>query len=510
MPTIKLPASPFADRTFDLIMADMLAQLPATGPTGKPLDIRMGSLIWDSLAPTAQALVEAFIQADLLLQYSFIDTSYGAYLDLRAAEHGVTRLAAVQALATLTVTGVAGTAIPTNSQFSTVVNPNVPGVVQAFQTISPYQIQPRVGNGTYQELDTSIVYTGIWTADASSKFSATTGDTADIYFTGTQIVITFDTGPAKGIAQLLVDGVVDTTVDTYTVGASTVTYTKAALTAGNHKVTVRVNGTRNGGSTGFTINLDQFVITGQPAGAIIDTVQVPVTAVTGGVAGNVGAGSITRLASNLTGLTGVSNTLAAVGGVNAESDAVFKARFKVYVASPPASANAAQYIVWAKAASPLVGNANVQPLWNGAGTVKVFLVDTTNAPASGAIITAVQTYIDPAPAGTGAGVAPIGATVTVVAPTSVPIDINVTITYAVGYDPASVRTAISAAFTLYLNALAIADTVRFSGLADAIHDVPGVTDYSVLQFRRGVAAFAATNIVLATGEKATLGVVVYS
>jgi uncharacterized phage protein gp47/JayE len=86
----------------------------------------------------------------------------------------------------------------------------------------------------------------------------------------------------------------------------------------------------------------------------------------------------------------------------------------------------------------------------------------------------------------------------------VPIDVNVTLTYVVGYDQPSVRAAVLASIRAYLNSLTIADTVRYTGLANAIHDTAGVADHSALQFRRDVVAFAATNIVLAAGEKAVM------
>lgn len=67
--------------------------------------------------------------------------------------------------------------------------------------------------------------------------------------------------------------------------------------------------------------------TGQDSGA------VPVVAVTAGVSGNVAAGAIDNLATRPTGVDGVSNVAATVGGQDQESDDAFRARILSYVAS---------------------------------------------------------------------------------------------------------------------------------------------------------------------------------
>lgn len=498
-----LPASPFLDRTFDNIMAEMLAELPVT------LDKREGSYIWDALAPAAALLTEAYITGSLLLEYAFLDTSIGGFLDAIVIEHGLARNNPTKAIVDLLVTGLQGTFIPSGTQFGTSVNPNAATSAQTYVSTQNKTIQPRAGNGTFQESYPSITYTGTWSSDASTKFSSVTNDKSDIYFNGTQIVIRFVTGPDKGIVAISIDGGAETTHDTYAAAPGTLDVTKGSLSIGNHKATARVNGTKNGSSTGFTINLDQFVVTGAEA-QIIDSVTVPVEALVAGAAGNAGAGTIVRLASGLNGITAVTNTLAATGGRDIESDVDLKTRFKSYVAEPPGSGNRADYKKWAKEASVVVGDVDVQPLWAGNGTVKVFFLKTDGTVPDAGIIATVQAYIDPAPTGTGAGKAPIGATVTVQAPVAVPIDVNVTITYVGGYDQQTVKDAITASLRAYLSSVPIAGTIRLNDVGNAIHDTPGVLDYSGLQIRRDVVAFGTANIVLAAGEKGVIDVVTYA
>jgi uncharacterized phage protein gp47/JayE len=617
-----LTTSPFADRTPDNILAEMMAQLPPTGPGGQPLDITPGSFIYDSVSAVAVALAEMYIRMRLLLDYSFVDSSYGPYLDARVAEHGLTRLLALPAAGSITVTGVQGTTIPAGTQFSNVAD--TLGNVQTYSANLTKQIQPRVGNGTFQETDASIVYTGTWNVTGSTKFSSVTNDQADIYFNGTSITITFTTDTNRGISTVLIDDAGPTDTDTYAAAPGSITQVRSGLSNANHKATVKVKGTKNGASSGFRVDIDNFIISGSTATQIIDTVAVPVQAIIGGAQGNIGSGTVTRLVSSLTGVTLVNNSAAMAGGSDLESDADLKIRFAAFVANPPSSGNIADYKRWAKESTTLVGTADVQPLWNGAGTVKVYIVDTNNNPAAQPILDVVQAYIDPltgaltlpgaptvvagaagtpngvykcqvtflntmgetsggteatvtvasqqiawsaiplGPTGTtarrlyrtaaggatgseklvttlndnttlvftdnvadsalgnaiptanttaqslGTGKAPIGATVTVVAPTAVTIDIQATLTISTSFDATSVKNAISAAVSTYIKSLPIAGTVRYQDIANAIHDTGGVTDFSALQIRRGAVAFGTANIVLTSGEKGVFNNATYS
>lgn len=74
-----------------------------------------------------------------------------------------------------------------------------------------------------------------------------------------------------------------------------------------------------------------------------------------------------------------------------------------------------------------VGAGQVYPVWNGAGTVKLVIVDNNLMPASDSLVKKVKDIIDPVDGeGEGYGLAPIDHQVTVVAPT--PLTVNVTAT----------------------------------------------------------------------------------
>lgn len=90
-----------------------------------------------------------------------------------------------------------------------------------------------------------------------------------------------------------------------------------------------------------------------------------------------------------------------------------------------------------------VGAVQVEPVWNGPGTVKLrFLNGQMGVPAD-AEVTAVQTAFDPAPQASGLGLAPIGHTVTVVKATKVDMAVEATVTFEIGYDWASLVDAIT-------------------------------------------------------------------
>lgn len=103
----------FDNQTYEAIMARLLAAVP------DDLDKREGSFIWDSLSPAALELAQAYIELDNVLQLGFAQTTYGQYLDYRAAEHGLTRKAATKATGQVTITGSPGAVVPAGSLFAT-------------------------------------------------------------------------------------------------------------------------------------------------------------------------------------------------------------------------------------------------------------------------------------------------------------------------------------------------------------------------------------------------------
>ena len=98
-----------------------------------------------------------------------------------------------------------------------------------------------------------------------------------------------------------------------------------------------------------------------------------------------------------------------------------------------------------------VGAVQVYPTWNGGGTVKCSILGADFEPASSTLVEQVQTAIDPeVNQGQGLGLAPIGAVVTIVAPTAVNIAVAATLTLQQGYSIGQVQEAVEAALDSYL------------------------------------------------------------
>ncbi|NPV27920.1 MAG: baseplate J/gp47 family protein [Firmicutes bacterium] len=244
----------------------------------------------------------------------------------------------------------------------------------------------------------------------------------------------------------------------------------------------------------------EFVSTAQASIGAGGTVLVNIEAVDAGAEGNVPAGAINQLMVPIAGVTAVSNLEATSGGALQESDDDLISRYLEQVQRPPDTGNKNDYIRWVKEVAG-VGDAICIPLWNGPGTVKVVIVDSTGAPPNSTLVQQVQDYISPAP-GMGEGRAPIGASVTVTAPTTVSINVTATLTYAAGYDPASVRASVEATIDTLLKGLKIGEDVRYAAIANAVYDTPGVADYSNLLVNGG-----AGNVAVAEDAKAVKGVI---
>lgn len=103
----------YESETFDTIMERMLARLP------DDIDKSEGSPVYDMLASAAIELEQAYMEMDNVINLAFADTTYGEYLDRRAAEQGLTRKPAVAATGEVTVTGPEGTSIPAGTVFAT-------------------------------------------------------------------------------------------------------------------------------------------------------------------------------------------------------------------------------------------------------------------------------------------------------------------------------------------------------------------------------------------------------
>lgn len=135
-----------------------------------------------------------------------------------------------------------------------------------------------------------------------------------------------------------------------------------------------------------------------------------------------------------------------------ETDDELRQRYFDAVNEKPFAGNIAAYKEYANSVAG-VGDAQVYPVWDGGGTVKLSIVDAEFNPANPTIINNVENAIDPVNAqgekGDGLGLAPIDHKVTVVAPTATDINIDATLVLMAGYTLDQLRTPITNALEEY-------------------------------------------------------------
>lgn len=216
------------------------------------------------------------------------------------------------------------------------------------------------------------------------------------------------------------------------------------------------------------------------------TVDVKATASTTGAGGNVAAGTIVKIPVPIYGISKVTNAEAASGGYEEESDDALRERLLFAVRQPATSGNVYHYIEWSTAVSG-VGAVKVLPLWNGNGTVKVIVVDANKDSPGDELLQQVRDAID--------AQAPIGATVTVLAPTLTTVDISLKVTSGTGNADA-IKTALTKYFkgsvfsSDYTNLATMTDsvTISYAQIGRIIldnSDSTGVKDYSTLTINGG-------------------------
>lgn len=249
-----------------------------------------------------------------------------------------------------------------------------------------------------------------------------------------------------------------------------------------------------------------------PAGGSID---VPIIAVEAGLAGNVGAGLVTVPLTPVAGVDTVVNAAPTSGGADVEDDEPYRARILLEFQTAQGAGTAADYVRWTLAQAG-VGSVTVEPLYAGPGTVRVIAADTDRNPLGPAALATIQAALDPVPEH-GAGLAPIGAAVTVVTPVRVVVDVAADVTLATGYttDGAGGTTAvqgeIEAAISDYIDSLAPGDDVILAHVSSRFFAVEGVLDVGSVTLAAPAATpavpAASANLVLAADHVAALGTV---
>ena len=191
----------------------------------------------------------------------------------------------------------------------------------------------------------------------------------------------------------------------------------------------------------------------------VASLDLPVTALTPGLAGNVQAGTISLLASALPGIDSVSNPTTLQNGLDAESDDAFRNRFRNFIAS---RSRATPLAVGYAISSIQQGlNYTIQENTDPSGQPRmgsfVVTVDDGSGSPSTALLSTVQTAID--------AVRPVGSIFSVRPPTVLTVGVSLTITVAAGTSKAPVQALVGNAIGIYINSLPIGAGLPLTRLA---------------------------------------------
>lgn len=202
----------------------------------------------------------------------------------------------------------------------------------------------------------------------------------------------------------------------------------------------------------FTTNVLAVI----PGGGYVD---VACTAVLYGVSGNVGALTITVQQNPISGVSGINNTYAAVGGTDVESDGSFRLRIKEQVTE----------------ISKGTLDAIRQAILNLDGVISVKVTEDLDTHLVSAYVDG-RTQPDTEVNDAIEGVRPAGIPVYWYGVTSQTIYVRVDVSVNDGA-PIDVVTQIKDAIISYIGSLAAGDDVIYMKVVDSIYDIEGVDDW---------------------------------
>lgn len=215
------------------------------------------------------------------------------------------------------------------------------------------------------------------------------------------------------------------------------------------------------------------------------SVTVAVQAVTPGAAGNALANTVTLIGSGGATADQVTNASAFAGGIDAETDAAFRARFALYIAGlrmgTLAAIKAAVAGVQQGLTVNIVENYDGSNVWTP-GLLTITVDDGSGSP-SVALLAKVSAAID--------AVRAASVRFTVSGPSVVTANVAMTLTTAAGYVHATVAAQVQAAVTAAINALPVGQSLPYTQLA-ALAYVPGVSNVTGLTLNSGTSDLAAT------------------
>lgn len=227
------------------------------------------------------------------------------------------------------------------------------------------------------------------------------------------------------------------------------------------------------GSQGFAVIADttnpaySASLGGYTLGSGITGVDLPVAASMAGAAGNVVAGAISLLTSAIAGVDTVNNAAPLAGGLDAESDAAFKARFGNYLAS-------------LSRATPGAIRETVAGVQQGLSVAIGENVDQTGAPSPGNFVVTVDDGSGAPPASLLAtiqqavdAVRPVGTRFAVQGPVVTRADVSLSLGLTAGAQAQAAVGAVTEAIGGYIQGLPVGATLPYSKLLQLAYDASG-------------------------------------
>lgn len=224
----------------------------------------------------------------------------------------------------------------------------------------------------------------------------------------------------------------------------------------------------------------EFVTTAPAKIGAAESVDVDILAVTAGTVGNVPENTIILKANKITGITGCTNASETTGGTDEETVLSLQARITEYDSMQGLSfaGNPSDYKRWAMSVNG-VGNAIPIEAQDDTGLVTIVLTDSNGNPANDLLIDEVYNYIM-RPDAPSERLAPVNAYLSVVPPTTIELNISVTIELEEEATIEDVKTNLLTAMKNYLVEATETGEIRWTKVGSAISKVKGVADYKDL------------------------------
>lgn len=222
------------------------------------------------------------------------------------------------------------------------------------------------------------------------------------------------------------------------------------------------------------------------------TVTVSARASIAGASGNTAANTIIINSTAYDDVTGVTNDIPFKGGYDEESDESLQERIDSYDKTQGDSniGNPSDYKRWAEEI-PGTGEANVIRSTDGSGLVTIVLTDGNGEPASSTLCTSVYNHIM-SPTDESNRLAPCGASLSVIPPSTEMLTISATIELTSG-TISTVKAEFIKALKEYFPIAISNKEVLYNKIANLLGDITSIYDYSSLTVNGGTANIPLTN-----------------